>query len=66
MDSNFVEVTEETRHFLMDKCTWGVPNDVRKRTQVGTLFQRWRIQKKPKLDAFMKVETSAWGKTYNR
>ena len=60
--SHLVEVSEETRCFLVDKCTCGIANEVRRRTWSRFPLPKVAATKTPQLDPLMKTEASAGAK----
>ena len=50
-----VEVSKETRRFLVDKCTRGVANEVRRRTRSCFPLPKVVAMKRPQLDPLMKA-----------
>ena len=51
MESMLLEVLEETRRFLVEKCTWGMANDIRQKTHsLLVSFTEGGGYKTPQLD----------------
>ena len=61
-ESHLVEVSEETRRFLVDKCTRGIANQVKRRTRSRFPLPKVAATKTPQLDPLMKAEASAGAK----
>lgn len=61
-----MEVSEETRRFLVDKCTRGVANDVRRRTRSRFPLPKVAATKTPQLDPLMKAEASTGAKARDK
>ena len=65
-ESTLLEVSEETRRFLVEKCTRGVANDVRRRTRSRYPLPKVAATKTPQLDPLMKAETSTGAKARDK
>ena len=62
MESTLMEVLQETRQFLVDKCTRGGAKDVRWRTRSRYPLPKVAGMKMPQLDPLMKEEASTRAK----
>ena len=65
-ESSLMEVLEETKRFLEQKCTRGVANKVRRKTQSWYHLPKVAATKTPQLNPMMKVEASAGAKAYDK
>ena len=65
-ESTLLEVSEETRRFLVQKCIQGVANDVQWRTWSWYPLLTVVATKIPQVEPLMKVETSADAKARDK
>ena len=65
-ESTLMEVSEDTKKFLVAKCTQGLAKEVRRRTQSRYPLPKVAATKMPQLDTLMRAEASSGAKTYNK
>ena len=65
-ESTLMEVSKETKRFLVDKCTRGVANEVRRRTRGRYPLPKVAATKTPQLDPLMNAEASTGAKVYDK
>ena len=66
VESDLVEVSEETRALLTTSCTRSVPNETRRRTRSRYKLPKVAATRTPRLDHFMKSETSLGAKSLDK
>ena len=65
-EGSLMEVSEETKKFLTEKCTWSVLNSIRRKTRSRYPLPKVAATKTPQLDPFMRSGISAGVKTADK